>query len=145
MSFNKTILEGRLGADPVIKVFDNGSKVATFSIATTERGYKTKDGKEIPDRTDWHNIKVFGSLATVVEKYVKKGSQLLVSGKLRNREYEKDGHKFRVTEVHAEEIDLLGGKPQAGTTSESSPQAEYNNASPFESLPPVEGEDDLPF
>lgn len=145
MSFNKTILEGRLGADPLIKAFDNGSKIATFSIATTERGYKTKDGKDIPDRTDWHNIVVRGGLVSIVEKYVKKGGQLLVSGKLKNREYEKDGHKIRVTEIHAEEIDLIGGKPQTSGGIETIPQAEYNTSSPFTDLPQSEAEDDLPF
>ena len=69
---NLVILIGRVGADAVIKTFDNGDKIASLSLATTERGYTTKDGREVPERTEWHNIQFFRGLATVVEMYVKK-------------------------------------------------------------------------
>lgn len=85
---NKVILRGNVGQDPTITYFDNGGKVAQFTLATTERGHKTKDGREIPDVTDWHNIVVRqAGLAGVVEQYVKKGTPLLVCGKVRTREW----------------------------------------------------------
>ena len=73
---NKCILRGNVGQDPTITNFDNGGKVAQFTLATTERGYKTKDGREIPDVTDWHNIVVRQTgLAGVVEQYVKSANR----------------------------------------------------------------------
>lgn len=105
---NCVILKGNCGRDPQIREFENGSKIATFSLAVTERGYKTKDGKEIPDRTDWLNIVARGGLAGICEKYVKKGSAIVVQGKIRNREYEVDGEKRTQTEIHIDELELLG-------------------------------------
>ena len=97
---NKCILRGNVGQDPTITNFDNGGKVAQFTLATTERGYKTKDGREIPDVTDWHNIVVRQTgLAGVVEQHVKKGTPLLVCG----------GRHF-ITEIILDELELLGGQ-----------------------------------
>lgn len=107
---NRAILKGFVGQDPKITTFDNGGKVAQFSLATTERGYTTQDGKEIPDETTWHNVVVRRSgLAGVVEQFVKKGTPLLVSGKIKNRTYEKDGVEKTITEIHVDELELLGG------------------------------------
>lgn len=109
---NKVILRGNVGKDAEIHVFDNGGKVAKFTLATTERGFKTKDGKEVPETTDWHNIVVKASgLAGVCEKYVKKGTPVLVVGKVHYREYEgNDGQKKYTTEIIVDEIELLGAK-----------------------------------
>jgi len=109
---NKVILKGNVGQDPRITNFENGGKVAQFSLATTERGFKTKDGKEIPEMTDWHNIVVkHPGLVGVVQDYVKKGSPLLVSGKIRTREYQDNAGQTRyVTEIIVEEMELLGAK-----------------------------------
>lgn len=143
MSYNRVIIEGHCGADPKITAFDNGSKIAAFSLATTERGYKTKDGKEIPDRTDWHNIVVRGSLIKVVEGYVKKGTSLLVEGKLRNRDYEKEGRKIRITEIYADFINLTGGKPQSVSSGQSEAQVLAATDTHWADAP--QGGDDLPF
>ena len=105
---NLVILIGRVGADAVIKTFDNGDKIASLSLATTERGYTTKDGREVPERTEWHNIQFFRGLATVVEMYVKKGALLYVEGKIKTRSWEKDGMKHYVTEIIADEMKMLG-------------------------------------
>lgn len=107
---NKVILRGNVGQDPKITTFDNGGKVAQFSLATTERGYKKEDGTEVPDVTDWHNIVVKRSgLAGICEQYVKKGTPLLIVGKLRTRDYDDNaGQKRYVTEVIVEEMELLG-------------------------------------
>lgn len=111
MSVNKVILVGNCGKDPDIKYLDNNICVANFSIATTERGYKNKEGKEIPDRTEWHNIVVWRGLAQVVEKFVKKGTQIYIEGKIRTRSYDdKDGNKRYITEIYAYNLQLLGGK-----------------------------------
>lgn len=109
---NLVILQGNVGEDPKIKDFENGGKVAQFSLATTERGYKTQDGREIPDETTWHNIVVNRSgLAGVCQQYVKKGSPLLVKGKIRNRSYDDaQGVTRYITEVIVEDLTLLGKK-----------------------------------
>ena len=128
---NVTIIQGRVGQDPKVKEFENG-KVANFSVAVTERGYKTKDGKEIPERTDWLNIVVRNGLATVAEKYIKKGTAVLIHGKIHNREYEKDGIKNIVTEIHADDLELLGSPDkQENRQADPEPQRYNNDALPF--------------
>ena len=109
---NKVILKGNVGADPTITNFENGGKVAQFTLATTERGYTTKDGRQIPDVTDWHNIVVKQpGLAGVCEQHVKKGTPILIVGKIRTRDYEDNaGQKRYITEIIIEEMELLGGK-----------------------------------
>ena len=114
---NFVLLLGHCGADPEIKEFDFG-KIANFTLATTERGFTTKDGKVIPDQTDWHKIVVKGGLVKVVEGYVKKGSQVQVTGKIRTRSWEKDGAKHYVTEILCDGLELIGGKPQQQTEPE---------------------------
>lgn len=149
MSINKVMLIGRVGQIEV-KAFDgqNGPrKCATFSFATTER-YKDRNG-EIVNNTEWHNI-VSWNHAELCEKYVEKGSQLYIEGKLRTRTWEdKQGNKRYTTEILAEKIDLLG-KP----SSEQKPQqqAQVQQTQPQQRpqttpLPyPQETDDsDLPF
>ena len=107
----KVILIGNLGKDPEVKSFENGGKIVNFTVGVTERGYKTKDGKEIPDHTEWFNCSVRQSgLAGVVEQYVKKGNKVYVEGKLRTREYEKDGQKKYLTELLVDNMELLTPK-----------------------------------
>lgn len=109
---NKIFLRGNVGDDPKITDFENGGKVAQFSLATTERGYKTKEGREIPDETTWHNIVVRKTgLAKVCADYVKKGTPLLLEGRIRNRQYtDSQGTDRYITEVVVENMELLGGK-----------------------------------
>ena len=111
---NKCILKGNVGQDPRITNFDNGGKVAQFTLATTERGFKTRDGREIPDVTDWHNIVVKQTgLAGVCEQYVKKGTPLLIVGKIRTRDYrDESGNTRYITEIVVDEMELLGKKPE---------------------------------
>lgn len=122
---NICILKGNAGKDPEITNFDNGGKVAQFSLATTERGHKTRDGREIPDKTTWHNIVVRqAGLAGVCEQYVRKGTPLLVEGKIQNRDYQdQQGQKRFITEIVVEELTLLGSKPQ--NASAPAPTPEY--------------------
>ena len=83
MSVNKVILMGHTGKAPDFREFDNGGCVATFSLATTKRGYTTKDGRQIPERTEWHNVVLQNGLAKVANQYVKKGDKLYIEGELR--------------------------------------------------------------
>lgn len=109
---NKVILRGNVGQDPKITNFDGGGKVAQFTLATTERGFTTRDGKQIPDVTDWHNIVVRQTgLAGVCEQFVKKGTPLLIVGKVRPREWtDQSGAKHFITEIVVDEMELLGGQ-----------------------------------
>ena len=111
---NKVFLKGNVGQDPRITNFDNGGKVAQFTLATTERGFKTRDGREIPDVTDWHNIVVKQTgLAGVCEQFVKKGTPLLIVGKIQTRQYQDNAGQTRyVTEIIVDEMELLGKKPE---------------------------------
>ena len=111
MSVNKCIVLGRVGKDPEIKQFDGGSK-ASFSVATTERGYTTKNGISVPEKTEWHNIVCWKGLAAIVEKYVKKGDLIYIEGKITTRSWESDGKKYYMTEVVADNIELLGNKSE---------------------------------
>lgn len=132
---NKVFLRGNVGQDPKITDFENGGKVAQFSLATTERGFKTQDGKEIPDKTTWHNIVVKRTgLAGICEQYVKKGTPLLVVGKIENREYQDNNGQTRyVTEINVEEMELLGGgqKHEGAPAPEPEPQPGNKDDMPF--------------
>lgn len=104
---NSVQLIGRLGKDPEIKTFAN-SKKATFSIATTD-SYKNQKGEKVED-TQWHNIVVWGKLAGVAEKYLKKGQEIAIEGKLIHRAYEANGEKKFFTEINVNDFVMLGGK-----------------------------------
>lgn len=136
---NKVFLKGNCGQDPRITDFQDGGKVAQFSLATTERGFKTRDGKEIPDVTTWHNIVVKRTgLAGVCEQYVKKGTPLLIVGKIQTREYEsRDGGTRYITEIVVEEMELLGGKRERDSA--PAPEPDYT---PGGSYTPMD--EDLP-
>ena len=139
---NKVILIGNLGKDPDIQRSENGVKRATFSLATTE-SYKNKDGQKV-DHTEWHNIVLWRGLAEVAENYLKKGNTVYIEGRIRKREYEdKDGVKRYITDIHADNMTMLGGPRREG------------NGEEYATVPKTEGlesngdapqpEDDLPF
>ncbi len=111
---NKVILVGNLGKDPEVRHLEGGNSVANFTLATNEY-YKDKQGACV-ERTEWHNISAWRGLAELVEKYLKKGSQVYIEGKLRTRQYQdKDQQTRYITEIIAEEISLLGGRPGGAT------------------------------
>ncbi|MGQ1890799.1 single-stranded DNA-binding protein [Thermophagus sp. OGC60D27] len=121
---NKVILVGNVGKDPEVRYFDNNEGVANFPLATTEPGFTTRDGRQIPERTEWHNITVRRGLVKVAEAYIKKGTQLYIEGKLHTRSYEQDGVTKYITEIIVDTLKLLGRKsdnPGAGNTPSSSP------------------------
>lgn len=142
---NKVILIGRLGKDPEIKTFENGNSIANFSLATNET-YKDRNG-ERQDRTDWHNIQVgIPGLVKLVQQYFKKGDVMYLEGKLRTREYEKEGQKRYVTEVQAETIRFLP-KPSASNQEGTSASPSHANEASTEDFIASDSpfNDDLPF
>lgn len=110
MSVNKVILLGHTGKDPDVKDVA-GTKVASLSLATTEKGYTLQNRIQVPDRTEWHSLIFWKGLAEVVEKYVRKGSQIYIEGKIKTRQYEdRTGSKRYVTEIFVDKLELLGSR-----------------------------------
>lgn len=141
---NKVILVGNVGADPEVRTLDNGVKMARIRVATTERIFH-KDKNEYTTLTDWHNITVWRNLADVVDKYIRKGSQLYIEGKLRTREYDKNGVKCFATEIIADEIKMLG-KREVSTPSGSQPQRQVATSVSDYPMPPMPDIDnEMPF
>lgn len=140
MSVNKVILVGNVGRDPEVRYLDKEVAVANFTLATTDRAMTLKNGTQIPERTEWHNIVAWRGLATIAERYIKKGTPLYIEGKLQTRTYEKDGIKRYVTEIYAESIELLGKKPEHTEVLQSTVSA----PAPDIQVPPP-AVDDLPF
>ena len=148
-SVNKAILIGNLGKDPELRYTPGGQAVATFSLATSER-YKDKDGN-MQERTDWHNIVVWGRTAENAKQYLTKGRSVYVEGRIQTRSYDdKDGNKKWFTEVVAQRLQFLGG-PREGQGGEGGGQR-ARTSEPADSShehipePPLaEEEDDLPF
>ena len=143
MSVNKVILLGNVGQDPRVKYFDAGSAVATFPLATTERGYTLANGTQIPDRTEWHNIVASNRLAEIVDKYVHKGDKLYLEGKIRTRSYtDQAGATRYTTEIYVDNMEMLTPRA-AQPAAPAQPQA----ASPVAAAAQPENNpsDDLPF
>lgn len=126
MSLNKVMLIGNVGMDPEVRYLDNSqSKVARIRLATTER-YTDRNG-ESRENTEWHTVEAWRRLADLIERYVKKGSQIYVEGRLRTREWtDQTGNKRYSTEVLADNIQLLGKRDSA----EGAPQGQYNAPRP---------------
>ncbi|MFO7827682.1 MAG: single-stranded DNA-binding protein [Bacteroidales bacterium] len=139
MGVNKVILVGNVGKDPEIRHLDSGVAVANFPLATSET-YKNKENQKVTN-TEWHNIVLWRGLAEVAEKYVKKGNPLYIEGKIRTRSYDdKDGNKRYMTEIVADNMQMLGSK-QDNEGGSSAPEKE--SAPDIENAP--QEEDDLPF
>ena len=147
MSVNKVILIGNVGQDPRVKYFDTGSAVATFPLATTDRGYTLANGTQIPERTEWHNIVASNRLAEIVDKYVHKGDKLYLEGKIRTRSYSDQSGAMRyITEIFVDNMEMLSpkgantgaGAPQPSATQAQQPQQmqqPQQQAQPSQALP----------
>jgi single-strand DNA-binding protein len=153
MSLNKVMLIGNVGKDPEVRHLESGAVTASFTLATTER-YKDKNG-ETKEQTEWHNIVCWRSLADIVEKYVRKGTQLYIEGRIRTRSYsDRDGNTRYITEINADNLQMLGRKgDNSGYQAPAAPAPAYQQAAPAvpKSTPIIdinnmedEG-DDLPF
>lgn len=130
-----------------MKYFDNDVAKANFTLATSERGYTTAGGTQVPERTEWHNIVCWRGLAQIAEKFVKKGTLLYVEGKIRSRSYDdQNGVKRYITEVVADNLELLSRK-SGGTESENGGNRQdfQDNRESPDHLSDVSEEDDLPF
>jgi single-strand DNA-binding protein len=135
---NKVILVGNLGKDPEVRYLDNGIAVANFTLATTEN-YKNKEGERV-SQTEWHNVVLWRGLAEVAEKWLKKGSNVYIEGKIRTRKWEdKEGNTRYNTEVLGDNMTMLGGKPNI-ESSEKTNKSETENHNDDKDLT-----DDLPF
>lgn len=145
------IVVGFVGDTPRINTLQSGRKVASFSMATTEKGYTNQSGQQIPDKTEWHNIVCWGKTAEVVERFVHKGSQLYIQGKMRTRTYEKDGQTRYTFEIECETLQLLDRRndgqgqqpqPQYQPQQQYQPQPQPQKNSWDEPIDPI---GDLPF
>jgi single-strand DNA-binding protein len=140
---NRHELIGRVGKDVEVRNLDNGNMVANFSIATTEK-WKDKSGEK-KEETSWHNIVIWGKLAEIAQKYVKKGDLIYVSGKSKTRSWEKDGITRYTTEVYVDDLKMLGSKSSGGqqqSTPEPSGRTWQSETPPHVN---TGASDDLPF
>lgn len=129
-SVNKVIIVGNLGRDPEMRAFPNGDKVANVTIATTDK-WKDKGSGEQREHTEWHRVAFTGGLAGIVELYLRKGSQVYVEGSLRTRKWtDQDGVQKYSTEIRAENMQMLGGRPDSGQQQGSQAPAPRQRAAP---------------
>jgi len=141
-SVNKVILVGNLGKDPEVRFTPSGRAVAKFPLATTDSWTDQESGRQ--ERTEWHNVVVWGKQAESCGQYLAKGRQVYVEGAIRSRSYDdKEGNKRYITEVVAQRIQFLGG----GGGGRSAAAAEGGSAGSFDEFggSPVPSEDDVPF
>jgi single-strand DNA-binding protein len=153
---NKVILLGNLGSDPEVRSLPSGSKVASFSIATSE-AYNNKEGVRV-EQTEWHRIELWDNLANIAEQYLHKGDSAYVEGKIRTEEYtDKEGVARKIVKIRGTSLTLVGssnkGNNQEGSSA-SAPQAQATRPAPaqvaahtpeFDANAGGEGSDDLPF
>lgn len=151
---NKVILVGNVGADPEVRSLESGVKVARLRLATTERIFD-RQKNETRELTEWHTVTLWRGLADVVDKYVRKGSQLYIEGAIRSREWtDKDNQKRYATEIVANDMKLLGRRPD--NAQQGAPQQSYQQAAApqptaqpqtAQQTPqvPTDNPDDMPF
>jgi single-strand DNA-binding protein len=148
MSVNKVILVGRLGRDPESRFTASGQAVCNFSLAT-DRSYKDRNG-QTQKQAEWHKIVAWGKLAEICQKYLKKGSQIFIEGRIQSRQWDdKDGNKRTSFEIVAGEMRMLGSRADAGAAAHAGEEAE----APAAAAPPAEdagggpevGDEDIPF
>ena len=143
-SLNQATIIGYVGDVPKISNTQNGRKVASFAIATTEKGYTSKSGVQYPDRTEWHNIVLWGNLAEIAEKYLRKGSSVFIQGKMRTRSYDdKNGVKRYITEIEGETMQMLDRR--ADNTTSPSIQNDVQPAYSKQQPQATHKDNDLPF
>lgn len=148
---NKVILVGNLGKDPEVRHLESGSVVANFPIATSEV-YTDKNGQRVT-QTEWHNVVLWRRNAEVAEKYLSKGRQVYIEGKLRTRNWtDRDGNTRYTTEVVGDLLQLLGSRPEEGSRPAASqaqgyeqPASQTQATAQEPALAPSTPEDDLPF
>ncbi|MFT4770129.1 MAG: single-strand DNA-binding protein [Cryomorphaceae bacterium] len=145
---NKVIILGNLGMDPEVRTLESGAKLARLRIATSE-SYTNKDGQKV-ENTEWHSVTVWRQLADIAEKYLAKGRQVYIEGKLQTRSWkDPEGNDRYATEIVGERLQLIGGRPDSN---ESQPQSQQQAPVPVpahqtqnQAQPSEDAADDLPF
>ena len=149
-SVNKVIIVGNVGRDPETRYMPSGDAVTNISVATSDR-YKDKQSGEMKETTEWHRVAFFGKLAEIAGQYLKKGSQVYVEGRLRTRKWtDAGGQEKYSTEIVAETMQMLGGKPVGGSGDGGE---SYARSKPAEQSAPASSnaaslgamDDDIPF
>ena len=141
---NKVILVGRLGKDPEVRHLESGAVVANFPIATSEV-YKDKNGNR-QEQTEWHNIVLWRGLAEIAEKYLSKGNQIYIEGKLRTRSWQdKEGITKYTTEIIGDNMTMLGGKNEGENAIPVADNSTENKQSQEVDVNDSNDDDDLPF
>ena len=141
---NKAIIVGTLGQDPETRYTANGAAVTGISVATNE-SWKDKQTGEKQERTEWHNVTFFGKLAEIAGQYLTKGSQVYIEGSIRTEKYQdKQGNDRYSTKIIANEMQMLGGKPDGHQPQQSQPQQQSQSA-PVDDVSFDDLEGDLPF
>ena len=139
---NKVFLIGRLGRDPEVRYMPNGEAVCNFSVATSEK-YTDKNGQR-QEATEWHNVTMYRKLAEIAGKYLTKGSQVYLEGKIQSRKYQgKDGIERTAYDIIVNEMKMLGGgnsEQQAQAETPTPPSRQATPATPVEDV-----DDDIPF
>jgi single-strand DNA-binding protein len=148
-SVNKVILIGHLGADPETRVMPSGMTVANVRVATSEN-WKDKQSGETQERTEWHNIAMFGRLGEIAAEYLRKGSQVYIEGRLRTRKWQdKEGRDRYTTEIIANDMQMLGGRGGGGGGGGYAESAGGGAATTRETAAPAvaqeDFDDDIPF
>ncbi len=140
---NKAIILGNLGRDPEVRFTQSGRAVANFPVATTDTWFDQENGRQ--ERTDWHNIVVWGKQAETCGQYLSKGRQVYVEGRIQTRSYDdRDGNKRYVTEIVAQRVQFLGGGGGEGRSGQYESGGASSGAGGYEA-PPVPDDDDVPF
>lgn len=146
---NKVQVIGNLGQDPKVTQLSNGNgQMASFSVATTEKGYTTQRGVQVPERTEWHNIVLFGRLADVAAKFLHKGSKVFVEGKMHTRKYtDRLGVERYTTEINADNLEMLDPKPQTQQQAQQPVSGGYGYGQAVPPQQPIlpNQDDKLPF
>jgi len=141
---NKVILIGRLGRDPEVRYMPNGEAVCNFSIATSET-WNDRNGQRV-ERTEWHNITMYRKLAEIAGKYLKKGSQVYLEGRIQSRKYQgKDGIERTAYEIIANEMKMLGGGNSEQQAQAEAPTPPRRQAPAAPAAPVEDIDDDVPF
>lgn len=142
---NKVILVGNLGKDPEVRHLESGVMVANFPLATTE-SYRDRNTGERRQVTEWHNIVLWRGLAEISEKFLKKGNQVYVEGKLRTRSWQdQEGNTRYTTEVVADNMTMLGGRPAESTSTQAATVAQDATPASSNITAVSDDSDDLPF
>jgi single-strand DNA-binding protein len=145
MSLNKVMLIGRLGKDPEVQHFDSGAIKASFSLATSE-SYTNKSGERV-EQTEWHNVIIWGKQAEIADRYLRKGTQVYIEGKIKTRSWEdRDGNKRYMTEIEVLRFQMLGGRNDNENAAPSNSDSRVTaDTAPKNAEASVEEVDDLPF